>query len=275
MDYELISMSDGLKKEKWGNYILVRPDPLVIWHDDSFNINDADAIYEKKDGGGSWKIINKNIPSSWLININNLTLNVKLMGFKHTGVFPEQETNWKYLDTILKDKNAKVLNLFAYTGAASCAALKAGASVCHVDSSKGMIEVAKENVLSSNLDMTKIRFIQDDCLKFVKREARRGKKYDVILMDPPSFGRGSKGEVWNINKDLYSLIKECLNILSDKPILFLINSYSEGLPKEVIENILKILLINKYGGKVISYNLDLITKNNLKLPCGSTTRWEA
>ena len=276
-DYEIIGTSNGEKLEKWGRYYLLRPDPEIIWKD---IIDDSiiDAKYNRSSsGGGSWKII-KNVPSSWQINYRDYTFNLKLMNFKHTGLFPEQAYNWNYLDQVIRNskrKDIKVLNLFAYTGAASVACLNAGASVVHVDSSRGMIDWAKENVKASNLEDKPIRFLVDDVVKFVKREIRRENKYDIILMDPPSFGRGASGEVWNIEKDLFELVSLCKELLSDKPILFLINSYTTGLSKTVLENILNIVLVSDLGGKIFSDELGIKQKDsNIILPCGNFARWE-
>ena len=275
-DYKLIATSKGMKKEKWGKYTLLRPDPSIIWEDELVE-SDVDAKYNRsKSGGGAWDV--KNVPSSWQIKYRDLVFNLKLMSFKHTGLFPEQAYNWNYIINKIKNSNRKdikVLNLFAYTGAASVAALYAGASVVHVDSSRGMIDWAKENVKSSNLDDKPIRFLQDDVIKFVKREIRRGNKYDIIIMDPPSFGRGSSGEVWNIEDSLFELVKLCKELLSDNPLMFLINSYTTGLPKSVMENILNILLVRDLGGKVDSDDLGILQeKSNIVLPCGNYARWE-
>ena len=276
-DYKLIGTSNGLKLEKWGKYTLLRPDPSVIWKT-SIDDKNVDAKYNRsKSGGGSWDII-KNIPSSWQIKYKDLVFNLKLMSFKHTGLFPEQAYNWNYIIDKIKTskrKDIKVLNLFAYTGAASVAALSAGASVVHVDSSRGMIDWAKENVKASHLEDKPIRFLQDDCIKFVKREIRRGNKYDIIIMDPPSFGRGSSGEVWSIEDNLFDLVSLCKELLSDNPLMFLINSYTTGLPKNVMENILNILLTNDLGGTVTSDDLGIKqVDSNIILPCGNFARWE-
>ena len=275
-DYKLVEASNGMKKEKWGKYTLLRPDPSVIWKDD-MDESDVDAKYNRsKSGGGAWDI--KKVPSSWQIKYRDLVFNLKLMSFKHTGLFPEQAYNWNYImDKIKSSKrnDVKVLNLFAYTGAASVAALKAGASVVHVDSSRGMIDWAKENVKASGLEDRPIRFLQDDVIKFVKREIRRGNKYDIIIMDPPSFGRGSSGEVWNIEDSLFELVELCKELLSDNPLMFLINSYTTGLPKTVMENILEILLVRDLGGKIDSDDLGIKQENsNIVLPCGNYARWE-
>ena len=274
-EYQILDMYDGKKIEKWNNIILSRPDPQIIWPKISDKKYNIDATYNRSNkGGGSWTINNNKIPSTWQIHYHELVFNLKLMGFKHTGLFPEQAYNWNLIQEKIKDakRNVKVLNLFAYTGAASVAALSAGASVCHVDSSRGMVEWAKENVKSSGLEDKPIRFIVDDCKKFVEREIRRGNKYDIILMDPPSFGRGANGQVWDIEKDLYELVNLCSKLLSDNPIMFLINSYTTGLSMNVLENILKLCLPK---GNIVSDELGLPMDNsNLILPCGIYARWE-
>lgn len=272
-EYEILAMSNGYKYERWNNITLKRPDPEIIWPDNE-NIK-VDARYTRSNtGGGMWEKLS-NIPDSWQIHYKDLVFNLKLMGFKHTGLFPEQAYNWDLIRKTIKNSNrkCKVLNLFAYTGAASIAALKEGAEVVHVDSSRGMIDWAKENVKSNHLENETIRFLVDDVKKFVKRELRRGNKYDIILMDPPSFGRGAKNEVWSIEKDLYNLVGDCTKLLSDKPLLFIINSYTTGLSNTVIENILHKTLTKE--GTITSTELGIKAKNNLILPCGNTTRWEA
>ena len=272
-EYEILAMSNGYKYERWNNITLKRPDPEIIWPDNE-NIK-VDARYTRSNtGGGMWEKLS-NIPDSWQIHYKDLVFNLKLMGFKHTGLFPEQAYNWDLIRKTIKNSNrkCKVLNLFAYTGAASIAALKEGAEVVHVDSSRGMIDWAKENVKSNHLENETIRFLVDDVKKFVKRELRRGNKYDIILMDPPSFGRGAKNEVWSIEKDLYNLVDDCTKLLSDKPLLFIINSYTTGLSNTVIENILHKTITKK--GTITSTELGIKAKNNLILPCGNTTRWEA
>lgn len=275
-DYKLLATGSGYKLESWHNIILKRPDPEIIWHDGNFANWDYDASYVRSNtGGGSWNI-KKVIPESWVINYHDLKFNLKLMGFKHTGLFPEQAYNWNLIRDVIKKANRKikVLNLFAYTGGASIAALKEGADVVHVDSSKGMIEWAKENVKLNNLEQNNIRFLVDDVRKFVKREIRRGNKYDIIIMDPPSFGRGNKKEVWSIENDLANLISDTSNLLSDDALLFIINSYTTGLSKTVLENLLY-LNIQKEG-KISSDELGLPEINsNIILPCGVYARWEA
>lgn len=272
-DYEILDMANGEKLEKWGNYILERPDPQIVWQDKSFKDKwkKVDAVYHRsKKGGGYWENIN-DIKASWQVKYKNLTFNIKQMGFKHTGLFPEQAVNWDYMIDKIKNSNRKirVLNLFAYTGGATVACAYAGADVVHVDSSRGMVLWAKENIESSNLTDRYVRFIVDDVIKFVKREIRRGNKYDAIIMDPPSFGRGANGEVWNIEESLYPLIKLCMEVLSDNPLFFLINSYTTGMSPKVLENILYMTLDKKYKGKISSGEVGLPMKDsNLILPCG-------
>lgn len=277
-EYKLLDMADGMKLESWNGIVLSRPDPQIIWPNKTNPElwKKADAIYHRsKSGGGQWQIINPKLNDKWNIRYKDLTFNLKLMGFKHTGLFPEQAYNWDLISETIKKANRKVnvLNLFAYTGGASMAALKAGASVVHVDSSRGMVDWAKTNAEASYIADRPIRYIVDDVRKFVKREINRGNKYDIIIMDPPSFGRGSKSEVWNIETDLYNLVEMCSKILSDDPLLFIINSYTTGLSKTILESVLK-LTINKKG--IISSDELCIPMENsdLVLPCGSYTRWE-
>ena len=266
-DYEIIDASDGMKYERWGNIYLLRPDPLVIWHNDNFKINKLDATYIRSNkGGGYWDNNNLN---TFTISYKDLKFNLKQMGFKHTGLFPEQAVNWNLMREKIKKSNRhiKVLNLFAYTGGASVACLSVGASVVHVDSSRGMVEWAKENVKLNKLDNCCIRFIVDDVIKFVKREIRRGNKYDAIIMDPPSYGKGVNGEIWSLEKNIFELVSLCIELLSDTPLFFIINSYS-GLSPTIILNILKLTNKNK-SAKITSTEIGLsITKNNLILPCG-------
>ena len=279
-EYQILDMSEGMKLESWNGHELLRPDPQIIWnhkeHEDYWS--KVDAVYNRSNkGGGSWDIKNHKLPNVWQVHYHDLTFNIKLMGFKHTGLFPEQAYNWNMIRTKIKEANrpVKVLNLFAYTGAASIAAAAAGAEVVHVDSSRGMVDWAKENAIASNLQDKPIRYLVDDCLKFVNREIRRGNKYDIILMDPPSFGRGSNGEVWDIEKDLYPLVNACTEILSDDPILFLINSYTTGLSKTVLENVLELTVNKKYQGHITSDEIGLPMKDSkLILPCGIFARWE-
>ena len=275
-DYELIDTSLGYKYERWGNIYLLRPDPVILWDKGDLALKYKDKIdgiyYRSNTGGGHWESNNR-IPNKWNIKYKDLMFSIGEMGFKHTGLFPEQAYNWDYIREKLDGKKAKVLNLFAYTGGASIACLKAGASVCHVDSSKGSISIAKENARLSNLEDAPIRYIVDDVIKFVKREIRRGNKYDVIIMDPPSYGRGANGEVWSIEKDLNNLVSLCSELLSDKPILFLINSYS-GLQVSVLENIVKRNIVDKYGGIITSDEIGLEDRDGYKLSCGIFCRWE-
>ena len=276
-EYQIIAMNKGMKVENWHGVILKRPDPQIIW-EDTDDVKNIDAIYTRSNkGGGAWNIINKKIPSSWQVHYQDLTFNLKLMGFKHTGLFPEQAYNWNLIREKIKGakREVKVLNLFAYTGAATIAALKEEAKVVHVDSSRGMIDWAKENVKVNHLEDKKVRFLVDDVTKFVKREIRRGHKYDIIIMDPPSFGRGANKEVWDINNDLFNLVNLCTQILSDEPILFLINSYTTGLSKTVLENILYQTINKKYSGFISSDELGIkMQHSNLILPCGIYARWE-
>lgn len=279
-DYELIDMSNGEKLERWGNIYLLRPDPEIIWDNGDLkskydNINSH--YHRSQKGGGYWENL-KNIPSSWIISYKDLKFNIKQMGFKHTGLFPEQAVNWNFVREKIKNANReiKVLNLFAYTGGATVACLKEGARVTHVDSSRGMVDWAKENVKLNNLEGDKIRYIVDDVVKFVKREIRRGNKYDGVIMDPPSFGRGSNGEVWDIEKNLFELVLLCTSLLSEKPLFFIINTYTTGLSKEVFTNVLNLTLGKRFAGKIYSEEIGLISKSdNLVLPCGICSRFES
>ena len=278
-DYEILDMADGEKLERWGNIILIRPDPQIIWKEKSFpeKWKNANAKYNRSNtGGGNWNFI-KPLPKSWQIKYKDLTFNIKPMGFKHTGIFPEQAVNWDWMMNKIKDsaRDIKVLNLFAYTGGASVACLKAGASVCHVDSSKGMCEWAKENVASSGLRDKPIRFLVDDVVKFVNREIRRGNKYDAIIMDPPSYGRGTNGEVWKFEDNIADLVKLCMNVLSDRPLFFLINSYTTGISSQVLENLLRMNISKKAKGRFSHGELGLpMTNSKMILPCGIYGRWE-
>jgi len=273
-DYKIIKSSNGMKLENWKDVILLRPDPVITWNMGEFSNYKINGIYHRSNtGGGYWENLIKT-PDSWIINYKNLKFLVKEMGFKHTGLFPEQAVNWDYAIEKIKnaDRNIKVLNLFAYTGAATVACLYAGAEVVHVDSSKGMIDWAKENVKLNHLEDKKVRYLVDDVIKFVKREIRRGNKYDVIIMDPPSYGRGINGEIWSVEKDLENLIKLCKEILSNNYLFLIINTYSANLPIISLENILKIHFKNK---KILVDDLCLpIENSNLYLPCGITGRVE-
>ncbi len=277
-DYEILDMANGEKLERWGKYKLVRPDPQIIWKKQSFpgKWKTADATYKRsKSGGGAWENKTK-LPASWQIKYKNLTFNLKPMGFKHTGLFPEQAVNWDWMIDKIKGakRPIKVLNLFAYTGGATVACLSAGASVCHVDSSKGMVAWAKENVSSSGLQERPVRYIVDDVIKFVQREIRRENYYDAIIMDPPSYGRGTSGEVWQFEENIEELVELCTKVLSKKPLFFLINSYTTGISSEVLKNILK-MNMEKYTGKVSSGEIGLpMANSSLVLPCGIFGRWE-
>jgi 23S rRNA (cytosine1962-C5)-methyltransferase len=280
-DYEILDMASGQKLERWNGVILSRPDPQIIWPVKSRkNLWDSiDAKYTRsKTGGGEWHIYNKDMEDSWTVSWKDLTFNLKLMGFKHTGLFPEQSYNWNIIRNKIANstkRSVKVLNLFAYTGGASVAALSAGAEVVHVDSSRGMVDWAKENVRSSGLADKPIRFLVDDVVKFVEREIRRGNKYDIIIMDPPSFGRGSNKEIWNIESDLYNLVDLCTQILSDDPIMFLINSYTTGLSMNVLKDVLQLTVQQKYNGSIDCDEVGIPMKNSdLVLPCGIYARWE-
>ena len=277
-DYEVIDTSNGEKLERWGDYLLVRPDPQVIWntkksHKGWKNMNGH--YHRSKKGGGEWEFFD--LPEQWQISYKNLTFNLKPFSFKHTGLFPEQATNWDWFSEKIKNANrpVKVLNLFAYTGGATLAAAAAGATVTHVDASKGMVAWAKENAVSSGLKDAPIRWLVDDCVKFVEREIRRGNKYDAIIMDPPSYGRGPKGEIWKIEDMIHSLIQLCTQILSDDPLFFLINSYTTGLAPAVLTYMLSTEL-KRFDGIVDSQEIGLpVSSNGLVLPCGASGRWEA
>ncbi len=280
-DYELIDASRGEKLERWGNVYLLRPDPQIVWDNgdllEKYHSDIYAVYYRSNKGGGHWDNL-KNTPSSWKIKYDDLTFNIKQMGFKHTGLFPEQAVNWDFMREKIKKsgRKIKVLNLFAYTGGATVACLSAGASVTHVDSSRGMVDWCKENVKSSGLETAEIRYIVDDVVKFVQREIRRGNHYDAIIMDPPSYGRGANGEVWDIEKNLNYLVKICSEVLSDEPLFFLINSYTTGLSSMVLSNILNLNVNNKFTGMVSCGEVGLPIKNSeLVLPCGIYGRWES
>lgn len=276
-DYECLDAGNGEKLERWGNVILRRPEPAAMWETNiDKKWNNIDGFYHKVNGGGYWEFKNK-LPESWIVKYKDLKFKVTPTNFKHTGLFPEQATNWDFMMDKIKNagRQIKVLNLFAYTGAASMACTKAGALVTQVDASKGMTNLAKENRDLNNLD--NIRFIVDDCLKFVEREYRRGNKYDAIVMDPPSYGRGPNKEVWKFEKNMTVLLKQCIKILSDKPLFLLINAYTTGISNIVLANMLKTMVLSKYpNGKVESGEIGLqIVKNDMILPCGIYGRWEA
>ena len=277
-DYELIDCSCGERLERWGNITLIRPDPQVIWKTPKTHPlwKKADAVYHRsQSGGGNWEIKRK-IPDSWQIGYRDLKFNIKTMGFKHTGLFPEQAVNWDFIADLIKSANreVKVLNLFAYTGAATVSALKAGAQVVHVDASKGMTLWAKENAAASGVADKPVRWIVDDCIKFVKREIRRGNRYDVIIMDPPSYGRGPTGEIWKLENEIYSFIELCTEVLSENPLAVLINSYTTGLSPSVMEYILGAVVKKSIGGTVTGSEIGLrASHSGLILPCGASAIW--
>ncbi|MBP8969214.1 MAG: class I SAM-dependent methyltransferase [Lachnospiraceae bacterium] len=290
-DYEVLDTGNGEKLERWGDYILVRPDPQVIWKCDhkhpGWKNNDG-HYHRSSKGGGEWEF--KGLPNEWSISYDlnsiheKLSFNLKPFAFKHTGVFPEQAANWEWTSSIIKKEvekrsegdPVKVLNLFAYTGGATMAALAAGASVTHVDASKGMVGWAKENAASSGLSDRPVRWLVDDCGKFVEREIRRGNKYDGIIMDPPSYGRGPKGEIWKIEESIWPFLENCVQLLSDRPLFFLINSYTTGLQAGVLDHMMGKLITPKFGGKCESDEVGLpVSGTDLVLPCGASGRWEA
>ena len=276
LDYQILDTSGGEKLEMWGKYSLIRPDPQVIWNTAKKNPlwQRANASYKRSNkGGGAWS--ENRLPESWTINYRDLTFLIKPMGFKHTGLFPEQAVNWDFCRDLIENANRpiKVLNLFAYTGGATVACAKAGASVCHVDASKGMVASAKENARLSGLQDAPIRYIVDDCKKFIEREIRRGNKYDGIIMDPPSYGRGPSGEVWKIEECIDDFVKLSLSVLSEKPLFFLLNSYTTGLSASTMKYITDLRLLSEYKGKSEADELGLPVKDSsLALPCGSTVR---
>ena len=272
-DYSIIATGDGMKLERWGDVYLLRPDPQVIWPErtDMSAHKSLNAIYNRSEsGGGGWKILKK-MPQEWVVSYGDLKFLVKPMGFKHTGLFPEQAVNWDRMSELIRSASRpiSVLNLFAYTGGATVACLAAGASVCHVDASKGMVERAGENVRLSGLKDKPVRFIIDDCKKFVQREIRRGRKYDAIIMDPPSYGRGPNGEMWKIESELYPLVELCTEVLSDNPLFFLINSYTTVLQPMVLKNILTLTVGAKFKGTVEAYEVGIKTEEGIDLPCGA------
>ena len=276
-DYEVIDTSHGEKLERWGDYVLVRPDPQIIW-----DTPKTDRRWKRRDGhyhrsskgGGEWEFFG--LPQEWSIQYRELTFHLKPFSFKHTGLFPEQAVNWDWASSIIKDagRPVKVLNLFAYTGGATLAAAKAGASVTHVDASKGMVAWAKENAAASGLADAPIRFLVDDCVKFVEREIRRGNTYDAIIMDPPSYGRGPKGEIWKMEESIFPFLRLTARILSKDALFFLISSYTTGLQPAVLSYMLHTVLVPGFGGKVDASEIGLpVTSNGLCLPCGACGRW--
>ncbi len=276
-DYEIIDCSGGEKLERWGDYVLLRPDPQVLWNTPKKNPawKKLNGHYHRSSkGGGEWEFMN--LPEQWSINYRELTFNLKPFAFKHTGLFPEQAVNWDWFSSIIKRANrpVKVLNLFAYTGGATLAAAAAGASVTHVDASKGMVTWAKENAVSSGLGDAPIRWLVDDCVKFVEREIRRGNKYDGIIMDPPSYGRGPKGEIWKLEEKIHPFIELTSQLLSEDALFFLVNSYTTGLAPAVLTYMISTEVKSKFGGKVVSEEIGLpVTASGLVLPCGASGRW--
>lgn len=271
-DYEIIATGDGEKLERWKDVVLLRPDPQVIWHASKplHLVQKPAARYiRSSSGGGHWEF-DKRLPDSWKVTWRNLTFAVRPMNFKHTGLFPEQAANWATMIDLIKSANRpiSVLNLFAYTGGATVACLSAGASVCHVDAAKNMVEMAKENVALSGLSDKPVRYIVDDCRKFVKREINRGHKYDAIILDPPSFGRGASGEEWKIERDIYDFLKLCAGVLSDKPLFVLLNSYTTGLQPAVLSNLLRLTI--PHDGNFTAYEVCLPTDEGIVLPCGAS-----
>ena len=276
-EYELLDCSRGEKLERWGNSLLVRPDPQAIWDAprDHKGWKKPNARYSRSNtGGGQWTF--RDVPDRWQVHYDDLTFNVGLMNFKHTGIFPEQAANWDFSREMIRKagRPVSVLNLFAYTGGATIACAAAGASVCHVDAAKGMVNWAKDNARSSGLEDKPIRWIVDDCGKFVEREIRRGRKYDAIIMDPPSYGRGPTGEVWKLEENLYPFVELVSQVLSDDPLFVIINSYTTGLAPSVLTYIMERVFTRKFGGHTVSDELGLpVTESGLALPCGATGRW--
>ena len=276
-DYQILATGNGEKLERWKDVYLLRPDPQAIWKSQS-NLSKfakLNARYIRSEtGGGHWEYLKK-LPESWIVGWRDLKFRVKPMGFKHTGLFPEQAVNWAKMIDLIKNANRpiNVLNLFAYTGGATVACLSAGANVCHVDAAKNMVERAKENVSLSGIGFEKSLFIVDDCKKFVTREIKRGKKYDAIILDPPSYGRGANGEIWKIENDLYDFVELCTGVLSDNPLFVLINSYTTGLQPAVLNNILK-MTMRGYKGSIDSYEVCLPTDEGIVLPCGASGMWQ-
>lgn len=280
-DFEVIDTGDGDKLERWGNYVLRRPDPQIIWpiQNEDEQWRKADAHYHRSSsGGGQWQMKNDKLPERWTVGYGELRFHIKPTSFKHTGLFPEQAANWSWMMDKIRNANRpiRVLNLFAYSGGATVACAAAGADVCHVDASKGMVQWAKENAQLSGLEDAPIRYITDDVFKFVQREQRRGRQYDAIIMDPPSYGRGPKGETWKLEENLYPFLQSCTTILSDNPLFLLINSYTTGLSPTVLEHLLDMSMKKKYGGEINCGEIGLpITRSGLNLPCGILGRWES
>lgn len=278
-DYEVLDTGSGEKLERWGKIILRRPDPQVIWPAENESLwKSADAHYHRStQGGGQWEMLSK-IPEQWTVSYRELTFRVRPTGFKHTGLFPEQAANWDWMSELIRGarRPVRVLNLFAYTGGATMACLNAGAEVCHVDAAKGMVQWAKENAQLSGLTDRPARYIVDDALKFVLREQRRGKQYEGILMDPPSYGRGPDGQVWKLENEVYGLVEECAKLLSDQPLFFLINGYTTGLQPAVLRNLIEKTVVRRYGGRAMADEVGLpVREGNIVLPCGASGRWQA
>lgn len=278
-DYELIDADDGMRLERWKDIILIRPDPQIIWHDGKKDErwNKAHAVYHRSSsGGGYWERL-RAVPDVWSVSFEDLNFNLKPMGFKHTGLFPEQAVNWKLASRLIKEskrENIKVLNMFAYTGGATVACLKAGAAVTHVDASKGMVAWAKENAISSDVSDRPVRWLVDDCLKFAKREIRRESKYDAIIMDPPSYGRGPNGEIWKLENQLGELLEVTAQLLSDDPLFFFLNSYTGGLSPTILNYMLKKSIKKGFNAEVYTDEIGLrVTNRDIILPCGNTTFW--
>lgn len=276
-DYELLDSGDGEKLERYGKFVLSRPDPQALWGKclTALEWQNADAIFAHSGSKGGWKK-KPIVPEKWKIEFGGLSFFIKPTAFKHTGLFPEQAANWDWVMEKIKaaKRSVSVLNLFAYTGAATVACAAEGAAVCHVDASKGIVSLAHENLELSGLSDRPVRWIIDDVLKFVKREIKRGRKYDGIIMDPPSFGRGPGGEVWKFENQIFGLIERCVQVLSENPLFFLINSYTTGFPPVVLENMLKMSVVKKFGGKAFADHLGLQSNSGLVLPCGIMGRWE-
>ncbi|OUW19367.1 MAG: SAM-dependent methyltransferase [Opitutales bacterium TMED158] len=276
-DYEILDCGDGMKKERWGDFILVRPDPQVIWPLAASDWGDFDAFYHRsKKGGGRWEFRNR-LPEFWKINYGNAVYKIRPTDFKHTGLFPEQAANWDWFSERIRKASSqpKLLNLFGYTGGASIAAALAGASVCHVDAAKGMVAWCRENAALSGLTSAPIRYIVDDCVKFVEREIRRGNRYDGIIMDPPSYGRGKNGEVWQFEKDLWGFLQKCRQLLSPSPLFFLVNAYTSGISPTIVGNLVRETL-DGIGGKVVSGEIGIpIGGGSNALPCGLYSRWQS
>ena len=275
-DYELIDAGNKEKLERWKDVILRRPDPTAIWPASSLRQwNKVDGFYHRSSkGGGEWQFF-KTLPEFWTVDYKGLTFKVSPTGFKHTGLFPEQAVNWDWISELIKGANrpVKVLNLFAYTGGATVSALSAGAEVCHVDAAKGIVTWAKKNVESSGLADRRVRYIVDDVVKFVKRELRRGNRYDGIIMDPPSYGRGPSGELWKIEDALFPLVKDCTELLSDEPLFMLINSYTTGLSATVLKNVMNVTAKKRFGGEMDADEIGLPIESGMMLPCGISGRW--